>query len=82
MSKSKLNVKSRYKVNKVKRVMRMKDNDFEPATYEIYKVTGPNKFKKYFCSRADAYQYITNYTNTKMSVSEVTNLVAEIKRMK
>lgn len=82
MSKSKLNVKSRYKVNKVKRVLRMKDNDFEPATYEVYKVSGPNKFKKYFCSRADAYAFITNYTNTKMSVSEVTNLISEIKRMK
>ncbi len=82
MSKSKVNVKSRYKVNKVRRVMRMKDNDFEPATYEVYKVTGPNKFKKYFCSRADAYAFITNHTNTKMSVTEVHNLIAEIKRMK
>lgn len=82
MSKSKVNVKKNYEIKKVRKVMRMKDNNFEPATYEIYKVTGPNKFKKYFVSRADAYKFITDYTNVKMSMSEVTNLVTEIKRLK
>jgi len=80
--KSKLNIKSNYSVKKVNRVLRMKDNDFEPATYEIYKVTGPNNLKKYFANRKDAYAYITDWTNTKMSPIEVSNLVSEIKRMK
>ena len=79
MSKSKLNVKSNYKVNKVRRVMRMKENDFEPATYEVYKVTGPNKFKKYFCSRKDAKAYIDKMTDTKMTMSIVKNIMNEIK---
>jgi len=80
--KSKVNVKSSYKVTKVNKVMRMKEDNFQPATYEIYKVTGPNKLLKYFCSRKDAYQYITDWTNTKMSPVEVGNLISEIKRLK
>ena len=46
MSKSKVNVKSKYEIKKVRKVMRMKDNNFEPATYEVYKVSSPNGFKK------------------------------------
>jgi len=80
--KNKLNVKSSYKFTKVKKDMRMKKENFQPAKYEIYKVTGPNKLLKYFCSRKDAYQYITDWTNTKMSPIEVGNLVSEIKRLK
>ena len=80
--KNKLNVKSSYKVTKVKKVMRMKEENFQPATYEIYKVTGPNKLLNFFFSRKDAYQYITDWTNTKMSPIEVSNLVSEIKKLK
>ena len=48
MSKSKVNLKKNYTIKKVNRVMKMKENNFEPATYEVYKVSGPKKFVKYF----------------------------------
>ncbi len=79
MSKSKVNVKKNYEIKKVRKVMRMKDNNFEPATYEIYKVSGPNKFKKYFCSRTDAKSYIDKITDTKMTMGIVKNIMNEIK---
>jgi hypothetical protein len=59
--------------------MRMKDNDFEPATYEVFKVSGPNKFVKYFCSRKDAKAFIDTYTDTKMTMSIVKDIMREIK---
>jgi len=79
MSKSKLNVKSNYSIKKVKRVMRMKGEDFEPTTFEVYKVSGPNKFKKYFVSRKDAKSFIDSYTDTKMTLGIVRNIMNEIK---
>lgn len=79
MSKSKVNKKSAYTIKKVRKVMRMKDNDFEPATYEVFKVSGPNKFVKYFCSRKDAKAFIDTYTDTKMTMSIVKDIMREIK---
>jgi len=81
MSKSKVNVKKNYEIKKVRKVMRMKDNNFEPATYEIFKVTGPNKFKKYFVSKTDAKAYVDKITDTKMTVEVIHNIMREI-RMK
>ena len=81
MSKSKVNVKKNYEIKKVRKVMRMKDNNFEPATYEIFKVTGPNKFKKYFVSRKDAKAYVDKITDTKMNIEVIHNIMREI-RMK
>ena len=79
MSKSKLNIKSKYSIKKVKRVMRMKSEDFEPTTFEVFKVSGPNKFKKYFVSRKDAKSFIDKYTDTKMTLGIVKNIMNEIK---
>jgi len=81
MRKSKVNVKSNYDIKKVKRVMRMKSEgwQFEPATFEVFKVTGPNKFKKYFVSRKDAKSFIDSYTDTKMTLGIVKNIMNEIK---
>ena len=79
MSKSKLNVKSNYSIKKVKRVMRMKSEGFEPATFEVFKVSGPNKFKKYFVSRKDAKSFIDSYTDNKMTLGIVKNIMNEIK---
>lgn len=79
MSKSKVNVKSNYQIKKVRKVMKMKDNNFEPATYEVYKVSGPNGFKKYFVSRKDAKAFIDGYTDTKMTIGIVKNIMNEIK---
>ena len=79
MSKSKVNLKKNYTIKKVNRVMKMKENDFEPATYEVYKVSGPKKFVKYFCSRTDAKAFIDSYTDTKMTMSIVKDIIREIK---
>lgn len=79
MSKSKLNVKSNYSIKKVKRVMRMKSEGFKPTTFEVYKVSGPRGFKKYFVSRKDAKLFIDNYTDTKMTIGIVKNIMNEIK---
>ena len=79
MKKSKVNVKSNYDIKKVKRVMRMKNEGFEPISFEVFKVSGPNKFKKYFVSRKDAKSFIENYTDTKMTIGIVKNIMNEIK---
>jgi hypothetical protein len=79
MSKSKVNIKKNYEIKKVRKVMRMKENNFEPATYEIFKVSGPNKFKKYFCSRTDAKSYIDKITDTKLTLSIVKDIMREVK---
>jgi hypothetical protein len=77
--KSKVNVKSSYSIKKVKRVMRMKDEGFEPTTYEVWKVS-KNDFIKYFVSRKDAEQYVSNYTTMKLKISPA-DLYKEIKRL-
>jgi hypothetical protein len=79
MSKSKVNVKSKYEIKKVRRVLRMKSEGFVPATFEVYKVSGPKGFKKYFVSRKDAKQFIDGYTDTKMTLGIVKNIMNEIK---
>lgn len=79
MSKSKVNLKKNYTIKKVNRVMKMKENNFEPATYEVFKVSGPKKFVKYFCSRKDAKAFIDSYTDTKMTMSIVKDIIREIK---
>jgi len=81
MSKSKVNVKNQYIIKKVQKVMRFKDNNFKPANYEIFKVTGPNKLVKYFVSRKDAKAFVDSYTDTKMNVEVIHNIMREI-RMK
>ena len=79
MSKSKVNVKNQYVIKKVQKVMRFKDNNFEPATYEIFKVSGPNGIKKYFVSRKDAKTYIDKITDTKLTLDIVKDIMREIK---
>jgi hypothetical protein len=71
--------KNKYSVKKVRRVMRMKDNDFESATYEVWKVSGPRKFVKYFVTKKDAQAFIKSHTDNTMTLDVVTNLLREIK---
>lgn len=51
-----------FKINKVKRVLRLADNGFEPTNYIMYKVTGPRKLVKYFGYKKDATAWVKNYT--------------------
>ena len=38
-----------------------------------------DKFKKYFCSRKDAKDFIDGYTDTKMTLGIVKNIMREFK---
>lgn len=75
MSKS----KNKFSVKKVRRVMRMKSENFEPATYEVWKVSGPRKFVKYFVTKKDAQTFIKGMNDNTMSIEVVSNLLREIK---
>ena len=70
--------KNKFSVKKVRRVMRMKSENFEPATYEVWKVSGPRKFVKYFVTKKDAQAFIKSHTDTTMSIEVVKNLLNEI----
>ena len=74
MSKS----KNKFSVKKVRRVMRMKDNNFEPATYEVWKVSGPRNFRKYFVTKKDGQAFIKKMNDTTMTLSIVKNIMNEI----
>ena len=78
MSKVKVNVKSNYSIKKVNRVMRMKSEKFVPTTFEVYKVSGPNKLQKFFTNKKDATEFVKGLTNTKMNIVDV---FKEIKRI-
>lgn len=70
--------KSKYSVKKVRRVMKLKSENFEPATYEVWKVSGPRKFVKYFVSKTDAQAFIKKHTDTTMTMDIVRNIMKEI----
>ena len=57
--------KSKYKITKVRRVLRLADNEFEPATYIMYKVSGPRKLVKYFGYKKDAQAWVKDFTTNK-----------------
>jgi hypothetical protein len=76
--KSKVNVKSNYKIKSVTKELKLKENKYEPFDYILYKVTNPNKEVKYFSSRKDATAYVNKITNNKMSIVDA---FTEIKRL-
>jgi hypothetical protein len=62
MSKNKRTLKKDFTIKKVRRVMKSILGNF--GTYDVYKVTGPNKIKKYFITRQHAKAYIDKITDT------------------
>ena len=70
--------KNKFSIKKVRKVMRMKDNNFEPATYEVWKVSGPRNFRKYFVTKKDGQAFIKSHTDTTMTLSIVKNIMNEI----
>ena len=62
--------KSKYKITKVRRVLRLASNEFEPATYIMYKVSGPRKLVKYFGYKKDAMAWVKDYTTQKPLTTE------------
>lgn len=71
--------KSKYQIKKVRRVLFTKENNYNPASYEVWKVSGPKGFRKYFCSRKDAKAFVDSYTDTKLTMDIVLDLLREIK---
>ena len=69
--------KSKFGINKVRRVLRMKDNDYEPAMYEVWKVSGPRGFKKYFTTKKDATAYVKSMNDRTLTAEVVSNLLNE-----
>jgi len=80
--KVKENVKSNYSIKKVKRVLRMKSEKFEPTTFEVYKVTGPKGIKKFFSNKKDASEFVKRYTDSKMNIVDVFTEIKRIENMK
>ena len=62
--------KSKYKITKVRRVLRLASNEFEPATYIMYKVSGPRKLVKYFGYKKDAQAWVKDFTTQKPLTTE------------
>jgi len=63
-----------FKISKVRRVLRLVDNDFNPATYFVYKVSGPRKLVKYFTLKKDATAWVKDVTTHKpMTAGELYN---------
>ena len=80
--KSKVNVKSNYKIKSVTKELKLKENKYEPYDYILYKVTSPNKDVKYFSSRKDATEYVKGLTNNKMLVVDAFNEIKRLENMK
>ena len=59
-----------FKITKVRRVLKLKSNDFQPATYNVYKVSGPRKLVKYFGYKKDAMAWVKDYTTQKPLTTE------------
>jgi hypothetical protein len=63
-------IKSQFKVTKVRRVLRLADNGFEPDTYIMYKVSGPRKLVKYFTTKKAATAWVKDFTAQKPLTTE------------
>lgn len=70
--------KSKYSIKKVRRVLKLKSENFEPATYEVWKVSGPKKFVKYFVSKSDAQAFVKSYTDNRLTLSQVRDIMNEV----
>ena len=70
--------KNKYSIKKVRKVMRMKDNNFESATYEVWKVSGPRNFRKYFVTKKDGQAFIKKMNDTTLTLGIVKNIMNEI----
>jgi len=59
-----------FKIQKVKRVLRLSTTNFEPANYIVYKVSGPRKLVKYFGFKKDAEAWVKDWTTKKQMTSD------------
>jgi len=80
--KSKVNVKSNYKIKSVTKELKLKENKFVPTDYILYKVVSPNKDIKYFSNKKDATQYVNKLTDTKMNIVDAFTEIKRLENMK
>lgn len=71
--------KNKYSIKKVRKVMRMQSESFEPATYEVWKVSGPRNFRKYFVTKKDATAFVKRMNDTTLTIGMVKSILNEIK---
>lgn len=67
--------KSKYSIKKVRRVLKLKSNGLEPATYNVWKVTGPKKFTKYFVTKKDATAFVKRYTDNTVTTDMLVDVM-------
>jgi hypothetical protein len=63
--------KSKFQIKKVRRVLRLKSNDFNSATYNVWKVTGPNRLVKYFTTKKDGQAYIKRMNDNTITTEQL-----------
>ena len=65
-----------FKITKVRRVLRLAANEFQPDTYIMYKVSGPRKLVKYFTTKKAASAWVKDYTAQKpMTTDQIIDLM-------
>lgn len=62
-----MSIKSQFSIKKVIKAYRMADNNFQKCNYEVWKVSGPKGFVKFFVTKKDAQTFLNNFTSTKIS---------------
>ncbi|CAB4142260.1 hypothetical protein UFOVP449_17 [uncultured Caudovirales phage] len=66
-----------YKITKVRKVLRLKENGYQPATYYAWKVSGPCGLLKYFTTRKAATAWVKDYTESKpLTTENIVNILA------
>ena len=67
--------KSKFQIRKVRRVLRLKSNEFKPATYNVYKVTGPRRLVKYFVLKGDATTFVKRMNDTTVTSDQLLDVM-------
>jgi hypothetical protein len=62
-----MSLKSKFSIKKVIKVLSLQSENYQPARYYVWKVSGPNKFTKYFTTRKDAQTFINNFTSRQIT---------------
>ena len=62
-----MSLKSQFSIKKVTKALRLASENFEPTNCIVWKVSGPNKFSKFFCSRKDAQTFVNNFTSRQIT---------------
>ncbi len=62
-----MSLKSQFSIKKVTKVLRLESENFVPTKCIVWKVSGPNKFTKYFTTRKDAQTFINNFTSRQIT---------------